>query len=147
MQAGQGMHPTEGRRPPIGELLARCSGLVVGAPTYWAACRDSSRCCSSGTYLCSNTTSFTHGAFPAVAQGQAAAIITASLSPFPFNLLLRRGPGRFARSRPIEHGRFRYSGNDQRPDDPDMRISGPMADKARNWEGRWELVNLGPYDV
>ncbi|MDA8098667.1 MAG: flavodoxin family protein [Nitrospiraceae bacterium] len=78
----------------VGELIETCSALVVGTPTYWGN--------MSGTLKIlfdRNVPAFEHYVlntlrFPAPKHnGKKAAIITASLAPFPFNQLSSQSRG------------------------------------------------------
>jgi NAD(P)H-dependent FMN reductase len=70
----------------IGELIVRCSGLVVGTPTYWGNMTGQLK-----LLFDRNVTIFEHYVlytwrFPKPKhKGKKAAIVTASLAPFPFN--------------------------------------------------------------
>jgi NAD(P)H-dependent FMN reductase len=70
----------------IGELIERCSGLVVGTPTYWGNMTGPLK-----LLFDRNVTTFEDyilytWRFPKPKhKGKKAAIVTASLAPFPFN--------------------------------------------------------------
>jgi len=72
----------------IGELIERCSGLVVGTPTYWGNMTGPLK-----LLFDRNVPTFEHYVlytmrFPKPKhKGKKAAIVTASLAPFPFNQL------------------------------------------------------------
>jgi NAD(P)H-dependent FMN reductase len=72
----------------VGELIAGCSGLVVGTPTYWGNMTGPLK-----LLFDRNVPTFEHYVlytmrFPAPKhKGKKAAIVTASLAPFPFNQL------------------------------------------------------------
>src|SRR5512135_952449 len=78
----------------IGELIERCSGLVVGTPTYWGNMTGPLK-----LLFDRNVTALEHYVlysmrFPKPKQkGKKAAIVTASLAPFPFNQLPSQSRG------------------------------------------------------
>lgn len=78
----------------IGELIAMCSGLVVSTPTYWGNMTGPLK-----LLLDRNVPTLEHyelytWRFPQPRhKGKPAAIITASLSPFPFNYLPSQASG------------------------------------------------------
>ncbi len=78
----------------IGELLASCSGLVVGAPTYWGNMPGSLKLLFDRNVPVLEYYELYTWRFPQPKhKGKPAAIITASLSPFPFNYLPSQGSG------------------------------------------------------
>jgi len=78
----------------IGELIERCSGLVVGTPTYWGNMTGPLK-----LLFDRNVTTLEHYVlytmrFPKPKhKGKKAAIVTASLAPFPFNQLPSQSRG------------------------------------------------------
>jgi NAD(P)H-dependent FMN reductase len=78
----------------IGELIERCSGLVVATPTYWGNMTGPLK-----LLFDRNVTTLEHYVlystrFPKPKhKGKKAAIITASLAPFPFNQLASQSRG------------------------------------------------------
>jgi len=82
----------EGHR--MGELLERCSGLVVGAPTYWGNMPGPLKILFERNVPVLEYYELYTWRFPKPRhKGKPAAIVTASLSPFPFNLLPSQGTG------------------------------------------------------
>ena len=78
----------------IGELLERCSGLVVGAPTYWGNMPGTLKILFERNVPVLEYYELYTWRFPQPRhKGKPAAIVTASLSPFPFNLLPSQGTG------------------------------------------------------
>jgi len=78
----------------IGELLEGCSGLVVGAPTYWGNMPGTLKILFERNVPVLEYYELYTWRFPQPRhKGKPAAIITASLSPFPFNLLPSQGTG------------------------------------------------------
>jgi NAD(P)H-dependent FMN reductase len=78
----------------IGELIEGCSGLVVGTPTYWGNMTGPLK-----LLFDRNVTTLEHYVlytmrFPKPKhKGKKAAIVTASLAPFPFNQLPSQSRG------------------------------------------------------
>ena len=78
----------------IGELIESCSGLVVGTPTYWGNMTGPLK-----LLFDRNVPTLEHYVlytwrFPKPKhKGKRAAIVTASLAPFPFNQLPSQGRG------------------------------------------------------
>jgi NAD(P)H-dependent FMN reductase len=78
----------------IGELIERCSGLVVGTPTYWGNMTGPLK-----MLFDRNVPTLEHYVlytwrFPQPKhKGKKAAIVTASLAPFPFNQLSSQSRG------------------------------------------------------
>ncbi|HET6363918.1 MAG TPA: flavodoxin family protein [Nitrospirota bacterium] len=78
----------------IGELIERCSGLVVGTPTYWGNMTGPLK-----LLFDRNVPTLEHYVlytmrFPEPKhKGKKAAIVTASLAPFPFNQLSSQSRG------------------------------------------------------
>ena len=78
----------------IGELLEGCSGLVVGAPTYWGNMPGTLKILFERNVPVLEYYELYTWRFPQPRhKGKPAAIVTASLSPFPFNLLPSQGTG------------------------------------------------------
>ena len=78
----------------IGELLARCSGLVIGTPTYWGNMPGPLKLLFDRNVPVLEHYELYTWRFPRPKhKGKPAAIITASLSPFPFNYLPSQGSG------------------------------------------------------
>ncbi len=78
----------------IGELMEKCSGLVVGTPTYWGNMTGPLK-----LLFDRNVPTLEHYVlytmrFPTPKhKGKKAAIVTASLAPFPFNQLPSQARG------------------------------------------------------
>lgn len=78
----------------IGELIEKCAGLVIGAPTYWGNMPGSLKMLFERIVPVLEYYELYTWRFPQPRQkGKKAAIVTASLSPFPFNLLPSQGTG------------------------------------------------------
>lgn len=78
----------------MGELLERCSGLVVGVPTYWGGMPGQLKILFERNVPVLEYYELYTWRFPKPRhKGKPAAIVTASLSPFPFNLLPSQGTG------------------------------------------------------
>ncbi len=78
----------------IGELLEQCSGLVVGSPTYWGNMPGPLKILFERNVPVLEYYELYTWRFPKPRhKGKKAAIVTASLSPFPFNLLPSQGSG------------------------------------------------------
>ncbi len=78
----------------IGELIERCSGLVVGTPTYWGNMTGPlkllfDRIVPTFEYCVPYEKRFPRPKH----KGKKAAIVTASLAPFPFNQLPSQARG------------------------------------------------------
>ncbi len=82
----------DGRR--IGELVEKCSGLVVGAPTYWGNMPGQLKILFERIVPVLEYYELYTWRFPQPRhKGKPAVIVTASLSPFPFNYLPSQGTG------------------------------------------------------
>ena len=78
----------------VGELIANCSGLVVGTPTYWGNMAGPLKILFERNVPVLEYYELYTWRFPKPRhKGKPAAIVTASLSPFPFNLLPSQGTG------------------------------------------------------
>ncbi len=78
----------------IGELLDTCSGLVVGSPTYWGNMPGPLKILFERNVPVLEYYELYTWRFPKPRhKGKKAAIVTASLSPFPFNYLPSQGSG------------------------------------------------------
>jgi len=78
----------------VGALLERCRGLVVGAPTYWGNMPGQLKLLFERNVPVLEYYELYTWRFPKPRhKGKPAAIVTASLSPFPFNLLSSQGTG------------------------------------------------------
>ncbi len=78
----------------MGELLERCTGLVVGAPTYWGNMPGPLKILFERNVPVLEYYELYTWRFPRPRhKGKPAAIVTASLSPFPFNYLPSQGSG------------------------------------------------------
>ena len=78
----------------IGELIEKCTGLVVGAPTYWGNMPGPLKILFERNVPVLEYYELYTWRFPKPRhKGKPAAIVTASLSPFPFNLLPSQGTG------------------------------------------------------
>lgn len=77
-----------------GELIERCSGLVVGTPTYWGNMSGQLKLLFDRIVPVLEHYELYTWRFPQPKhKGKPAAIVTASLSPFPFNYLPSQGSG------------------------------------------------------
>ncbi len=78
----------------VGELIERCSGLVVGSPTYWGNMPGPLKILFERNVPVLEYYELYTWRFPQPRhKGKPAAIVTASLSPFPFNYLPSQGSG------------------------------------------------------
>ncbi len=78
----------------IGELIERCSGLVVGTPTYWGNMPGPLKILFERNVPVLEYYELYTWRFPKPKhKGKKAAIVTASLSPFPFNQLPSQSRG------------------------------------------------------
>jgi NAD(P)H-dependent FMN reductase len=78
----------------IGELIEKCSGLVVGAPTYWGNMPGPLKIVFERNVPVLEYYELYTWRFPRPKhKGKPAMIVTASLSPFPFNYLPSQGSG------------------------------------------------------
>src|SRR5512143_3891903 len=78
----------------IGELIERCSALVVGAPTYWGNMPGTLKILFERIVPVLEYYELYTWRIPRPRhKGKKAAIVTASLSPFPYNLLPSQGRG------------------------------------------------------
>ncbi len=78
----------------MGELVERCSALVVGAPTYWGNMPGHLKLLFDRIVPTLEHYVLYTWRFPQPKhKGKKAAIVTASLSPFPFNHLPTQGSG------------------------------------------------------
>ncbi|MGE5808071.1 MAG: flavodoxin family protein [Nitrospirota bacterium] len=78
----------------MGELLENCSALVVGAPTYWGNMPGQLKMVFERNVPVLEYYKLYTWRIPRPMQkGKKAAIVTASLSPFPYNLLPSQGGG------------------------------------------------------
>jgi NAD(P)H-dependent FMN reductase len=78
----------------IGELIEKCSGMVIGAPTYWGNMPGQLKILFERIVPVLEYYELYTWRFPQPRQkGKKAAIVTASLSPFPFHLLPSQGTG------------------------------------------------------
>ncbi len=78
----------------MGELLEKCSSLVVGAPTYWGNMPGQLKILFERNVPVLEHYELYTWRFPQPRhKGKKAAIVTASLSPFPFNYLPSQGNG------------------------------------------------------
>ncbi len=78
----------------IGELIERCSGLVVGTPTYWGNMTGPLKLLFDRNVPVFEYYVLYSNRIPKPRhKGKKAAIVTASLSPFPYNLLPWEGRG------------------------------------------------------
>jgi multimeric flavodoxin WrbA len=76
----------------VGELIEKCSGLVVGAPTYWGNMPGQLKILFERNVPVLEYYELYTWRFPQPRhKGKKAAIVTASLSPFPFNYLPSQG--------------------------------------------------------
>ncbi len=78
----------------IGELIERCSGLVVGTPTYWGNMSGQLKLLFDRIVPTLEHYVLYEWRFPRPKhKGKKAAIVTASLAPFPFNWLPSQAAG------------------------------------------------------
>ncbi len=78
----------------VGELIERCSGLVVGSSTYWGNMPGPLKILFERNVPVLEYYELYTWRFPQPRhKGKPAAIVTASLSPFPFNYLPSQGSG------------------------------------------------------
>jgi NAD(P)H-dependent FMN reductase len=78
----------------MGELLERCSGLVVGTPTYWGNMTGPLKLLFDRNVPALEHYVLNTMRFPSPKhKGKKAAIVTASLAPFPFNQLSSQARG------------------------------------------------------
>lgn len=78
----------------IGELIERCSGLVVGTPTYWGNMTGPLKLLFDRIVPVLEYYVLYEKRFPRPRhKGKKAAIVTASLTPFPFNQLPSQSRG------------------------------------------------------
>jgi NAD(P)H-dependent FMN reductase len=78
----------------IGELIERCSGLVVGTPTYWGNMSGQLKLLFDRNVPTLEHYELYTMRFPKPKhKGKKAAIVTASLAPFPFNQLSSQSRG------------------------------------------------------
>ncbi len=78
----------------MGELFEKCSGLVVGAPTYWGNMPGQLKILFERIVPVLEYYELYTWRFPQPRhKGKPAAIVTSSLSPFPFNHLPSQGSG------------------------------------------------------
>lgn len=78
----------------IGELMERCSGLVVATPTYWGNMTGPLKLLFDRNVPTLEYYELYEKRFPRPKhKGKKAAIITASLAPFPFNQLSSQSRG------------------------------------------------------
>ena len=131
----------------IGELIERCSALVVGTPTYWGNMSGQLK-----VLFDRNVPSFEHYVlntlrFPAPKhKGKKAAIVTASLAPFPFNQLSSQSRGAIRAVRTVLNaGGFDIAGtiNVPLPRDP-ARIGDRWLSKAKALG--WSLAGTVPME-
>jgi NAD(P)H-dependent FMN reductase len=78
----------------VGELIEGCSGLLIGAPTYWGNMPGTLKILFDRNVPVLEHYELYTWRFPGPKhKGKPAAIVTASLSPFPFNHLPAQGSG------------------------------------------------------
>ncbi|MGE5809566.1 MAG: flavodoxin family protein [Nitrospirota bacterium] len=78
----------------IGELIERCSALVVGTPTYWGNMSGPMKLLFDRNVPVFEYYELNTMRFPTPRHtGKKAAIVTASLAPFPFNQLSSQSRG------------------------------------------------------
>ncbi len=78
----------------MGELLERCSSLVVGAPNYWGSMPGTLKILFERNVPVLEYYELYTWRLPRPRhKGKKAAIVTSSLSPFPYNLLPSQGGG------------------------------------------------------
>ncbi len=78
----------------MGELLERCSALVVGAPNYWGSMPGTLKILFERIVPVLEYYELYTWRLPRPRhKGKKAAIVTSSLSPFPYNLLPSQGSG------------------------------------------------------
>ncbi len=78
----------------VGELIERCSGLVVGTPTYWGNMTGPLKLLFDRNVPILEYYVLYEKRFPRPKhRGKKAAIVTSSLTPFPFNQLPSQSRG------------------------------------------------------
>ncbi len=78
----------------VGELIEKCSGLVVGTPTYWGNMTGPLKLLFDRIVPVIEYYVLYEKRFPRPRhKGKKAAIVTASLTPFPFNQLSSQSRG------------------------------------------------------
>ncbi len=88
----------------MGELLESCSALAVGAPTYWGNMPGTLKILFERNVPVLEYCELYTWRIPKPRhKGKKAAIVTASLSPFPYNLLPSEGRGALRAVRTILH--------------------------------------------
>ncbi len=115
--------------PRIGELLESCSCLVVGAPNYWGSMPGTLKILFERNVPVLEYYELYTWRIPRPRhKGKKAAIVTASLSPFPYNLLPSQGGGTLRTVRTI----LNTAGFDIR-----VQINVPMTRDLAHIGGRW----------
>jgi NAD(P)H-dependent FMN reductase len=88
----------------IGELIERCSGLVVGTPTYWGNMTGPLKLLFDRNVPTLEHYVLYEKRFPRPKhKGKKAAIVTASLAPFPFNQLRSQSRGTLRAVKTVLH--------------------------------------------
>ncbi len=121
----------------IGELIESCSALVVGTPTYWGNMPGPLKILFDRNVPVLEYYELYTWRIPRPRhKGKKAAIVTASLSPFPYNLLPSQGRGALRAVRTI----LRTAGFDIR-----KQINVPMTPDPAHIGSRWlsKARNLG----
>ncbi len=115
----------------MGELLESCSGLVVGAPNYWGSMPGTLKILFERNVPVLEYYELYTWRIPRPRhKGKKAAIVTASLSPFPYNLLPSQGSGALRTVRTI----LNTAGFDIRE-----QINVPMTRDLAHIGSRWLL--------
>ncbi len=113
----------------MGELLESCSALVVGTPTYWGNMPGTLKILFERNVPVLEYYELYTWRIPRPRhKGKKAAIVTASLSPFPYNLLPSQGRGALRAVRTI----LRTAGFDIR-----KQINVPMTSDPAHIGNRW----------
>ncbi len=88
----------------IGELIESCSGLVVGTPTYWGNMTGPLKLLFDRNVPIFEYYVLYTKCFPKpMHKGKKAAIVTASLAPFPFNQLPSQSRGALRAVKTVLH--------------------------------------------
>ena len=113
----------------IGDLIESCSALVVGTPTYWGNMPGSLKILFDRNVPVLEYYELYTWRIPRPRhKGKKAAIVTASLSPFPYNLLPSQGTGALRAVRTV----LNAAGFDIRE-----QINVPMTRDLAHIEERW----------
>ena len=113
----------------IGELIESCSGLVVGTPTYWGNMTGPLKLLFDRIVPTLEYYELYTMRFPKPRhKGKKAAIVTASLAPFPFNQLPSQSRGTLRAVKTVLHA----AGFDVR-----KKINVPLTPDSTHIGNRW----------